>query len=212
MATCDCSGASRAYVIVNPNSVNRREILSLNPPICHDVKTKGLLINGSPWTAPKEIQSWETEQLPTGPLLVANGMFSYNAALQQPICLQSTNAPDINVFHPSLFSQSGISNTTGLQTLSEGFSLENTRGGAASGHSGTVNCRKFHKHNCNWGEISFNGGPFRQLGSGRLYYSSPGNCILTITYTDNTTQELIYDECPAVEPLQCLEITDQGAY
>ena len=55
MATCDCEGSDRAYVIVNSGSPDRREILSLNPPICHDTKTKALLINGQLQTFSKEI-------------------------------------------------------------------------------------------------------------------------------------------------------------
>lgn len=33
---CDCEGADRAYVIINPDSPDRKEVLSLNPPICRD--------------------------------------------------------------------------------------------------------------------------------------------------------------------------------
>lgn len=55
MATCDCEGSDRAYLIVNPGSPDRREILSLNPPICHDTKTKALLINGQLQIFSKEI-------------------------------------------------------------------------------------------------------------------------------------------------------------
>ena len=43
---CDCSDSEKAYLIINPESVDRQEILSLNPPICRDVIPKALSING----------------------------------------------------------------------------------------------------------------------------------------------------------------------
>ncbi|AFY39901.1 hypothetical protein Lepto7376_3725 [[Leptolyngbya] sp. PCC 7376] len=36
---CDCENAEKAYLIINPDSPDRQEILSLNPPICREIKT-----------------------------------------------------------------------------------------------------------------------------------------------------------------------------
>ena len=47
---CDCHDSDKAYAIINPDSVNREEILSLNPPICREIK-QTLIIDGEPFIA-----------------------------------------------------------------------------------------------------------------------------------------------------------------
>ena len=42
---CDCIEEEKAYLIINPDSVDKQEILSLNPPICYEEKSI-LSING----------------------------------------------------------------------------------------------------------------------------------------------------------------------
>lgn len=59
---CDCEGADRAYVIINPDSPDRKEVLSLSPPICHEEETTNNLVywgNGTEtlgeYSAPKDV-------------------------------------------------------------------------------------------------------------------------------------------------------------
>ncbi|ANV84621.1 hypothetical protein AWQ21_09625 [Picosynechococcus sp. PCC 7003] len=276
MATCDCSGASRAYIIVNPNSVNRREILSLNPPICHDLKTKGLLINGSPWTAPKEIQSWDPNQ-PQNVLRykkhtgawVELPFLSYSivnrTGYSEEVCRFTVplNSPAYQTFYP----RAGMPYTLWAEGRGV-FSADGSQCDAVYASTNNWQSRFIVSEiglNVNGARRFFQGGiePAPSVyGRGQNYFSSPvsvrfddvayednsgslilavfiegnhtrlrvqkldetfvefadfveysvvtGDCLLTITYTDGSTQELTYPECPTVEPLQCLEVSDQG--
>ncbi|QCS50309.1 hypothetical protein FEK30_13250 [Picosynechococcus sp. PCC 11901] len=266
MATCDCSGASRAYVIVNPNSVNRREILSLNPPICHDAKTKGLLINGSPWTAPKEIQSWTPEQQQGGIRVdwgggdvdILTGETWESAAWIEAI--GSFSQAMSSAYNPpecgAIQCKSGTIGFRFFGELSGG--LTPIRGNRVSNpycgnhwywtyeNAGVVvsftdwikyspcDTRNYPEKawnvgNPGWVQVYMSVGGFSLSPYGWKITSNTGDsstrgghpdppdvsllngdCILTITFVDNTTQDLTYDECPTVEPLQCLEISDQG--
>ncbi|WP_148293463.1 hypothetical protein [Picosynechococcus sp. NKBG15041c] len=265
MATCDCEGSDRAYLIVNPSSLDRREILSLNPPICHDTKTKALLINGQLQTFSKEILStslsggssgggvrvdWgggDVDILPgetwgrqtnTSNQTIATGGLSYNLKLQLSSCQSGSNVVDLSVVNQAALDSSGFVNSTGTMTINPGYKVS---GGGSNPFSltgpGTITCQRFHKHNCEWGRISLNGGAFRNAGSATVSGSVttktittntgasssrntnidpdvsllPDPCVLTIAFTDNTTKEIEYGEtCPDVSPIQCLEVTDQG--
>lgn len=59
---CDCADAAKAYFILNPDSVNREEILSLNPPLCYEERNNALSIDGVIKTFSKEILS--TQSIP----------------------------------------------------------------------------------------------------------------------------------------------------
>lgn len=60
MATCDCEGSSRAYVVVKGGLIKRQEFLSLNPPVCVSIKKRGLSLDGITRIEPggKEINSF----------------------------------------------------------------------------------------------------------------------------------------------------------
>ncbi|WP_152550973.1 hypothetical protein [Picosynechococcus sp. NKBG042902] len=256
MATCDCSGADKAYVIVNPNSVNRREILSLNPPICHDVKTKGLLINGQPFTGWGEIQSWTTELQSGSGIEVDWGGGDIDILPGETWGISSFGLYSVTISAyggsqtattPNVISSAGSFGRTAL-SISQLCALDAP---IISGNVGTLracdNCARFNISsqwmittdggiarttsgaylgaNCNNGipsisavltssstKVTTNTGATstRQTTSNPLVSLQPGDCILTITYTDGKTQTLTYPECPTVEPLQCLEVSDQG--
>ncbi|AFY39885.1 hypothetical protein Lepto7376_3709 [[Leptolyngbya] sp. PCC 7376] len=63
---CDCENAEKAYLIINPDSPNRQEILSLDPPICRDIGTSGLLVNDIEVLREKELDSDHPYRLLSG--------------------------------------------------------------------------------------------------------------------------------------------------
>lgn len=65
MKICGCEDAEKGYVILNPDSPDRREILSLNPPVCHEIISKSLDIDGVIYTFKKKIRDWTTTPLPS---------------------------------------------------------------------------------------------------------------------------------------------------
>ena len=205
MATCDCSGASRAYVIVNPNSVNRREILSLNPPICHDVKTKGLLINGSPWTAPKEIQSWDIEQQQGGdePLWSNDPNDGVIGGLDKVYLVQCCNRFSGTCVTHSIRWKATKTGELTWTTWSGPIPIINGVPATSCNYPGppaTQRCANFHTH------VKITPYPVQPS----CVIPSEPICVLRIVYIDDSTQEFTYSECPTVEPLQCLEVSDQG--
>ena len=52
---CGCGESEKAYAIINPDSVDRKEILSLNPPICYQIRSNALLIDGDILIGNKEL-------------------------------------------------------------------------------------------------------------------------------------------------------------
>ena len=60
---CDCNGFEKAYLTINPDSVDRKEILSLNPPICREEKQNLLLVDDEILVRELEIASWNIQPL-----------------------------------------------------------------------------------------------------------------------------------------------------
>ena len=83
---CDCSGDEKAYLIINPDSVDRQEILSLNPPICYEIK-QTLFIDGEPFIAeqplapdnPYIVGPYEEEGTNAGWIKWENYYFGYSS-------------------------------------------------------------------------------------------------------------------------------------
>lgn len=136
-------------------------------------------VNGQPYKI-----TWDTNQqhiinnpnnfsysLTTSSILIAERMFSYNSFPINPYCESRRNTIDIQIYNSSLYNASGITNSTGGQTVPANYTLtltQNLSGNLVGGQS--FNVSLFHKSYCNYGRVSINGGSIGDFGSGILRY------------------------------------------
>jgi hypothetical protein len=261
---CGCDGFPKVEI---------NGFVSNNPPICWATKTKGLLINGNPWTAPKEIQSWSTQQQsepelqvtwPTGEVdviagttwtttsFLKGGWFEYSRSRAHWLsgaakctyysvirALRTTRLPVIITFsntsttewlpYPSIdWSQL---TTTQSQDRDPGATWTYDEGDPDTRCPGELRRPFCYRNGVRVGALDTNLEAFAYFETREGAYQVTSNtgasirresevaptvkvlgqgCNLNITYTDGEIQTLNYPDCPTVEPLQCLEVSDQG--
>ena len=184
---CDCEGSDKAYLIINPGSVNRQEILSLNPPICREPKEIGLSINGTIFPVQEELDpvspytlipqdgglevDWgggdidildgetATVEAVNNWVVVSRGGWSDNHGGNG--CSSGVKISDLVIFRPFLYALSGFTNQLGSVVVPDKFQFLSVRSNdavlASASAGDTMGCTKFHLGGCHFGQVFVNG-------------------------------------------------------